>query len=124
MKALLIFVVAGSFFMQPTGSLKCYTCNTQVNNNNCKGQQNCDGIGQVCKTDVIGVVGLFNVISKECTASCDPYFSDFKVGRRNVSCCSTDLCNVNGASDFKMGYIQVALALSASLACILLRSRL
>ncbi|XP_061464056.1 prostate stem cell antigen [Rhineura floridana] len=122
MKALLIIVVAGSLFIQPTGSLQCYTCNTQVSNSNCKGSATCDGNARICKTDVIGVAGLFNVISKECAMSCDPYFKDFKVGMRNISCCATDLCNVNGASSFRMSCAQVAFAVFASFACILLRS--
>ncbi|KAH0617380.1 hypothetical protein JD844_015479 [Phrynosoma platyrhinos] len=123
MKALLICMLAGSLFIQPTGSLKCYTCNTQLNNANCQTSVNCEGNANVCKTDVVGVVGLFNVISKECASSCEPYFKDFTVGKRNISCCTADLCNINGAHGFSTNYkAQVALALFVSLVCIFLRS--
>ncbi|XP_062987287.1 prostate stem cell antigen [Elgaria multicarinata webbii] len=124
MKALLIFALAGSLFIQPTGSLKCYTCSTQVSNNNCKAPVNCDATAKACKTDVIAVVGLFNVISKECTSNCDPHFKDFTVGKRNITCCTTDLCNVNKAHSFSTNYAQVALAVFTSVACIFLKGGL
>ncbi|XP_062836014.1 prostate stem cell antigen [Anolis carolinensis] len=123
MKVLLICVLAGSFFIEPTGSLRCYTCNTQVNNANCQAMVNCEGNAKACKTDVVGVVGLFNVISKECSSDCEPYFKDFTVGKRNISCCAADLCNVNGAQGFGTNYkAQASLALFTSLASLLLRS--
>ncbi|XP_053104958.1 prostate stem cell antigen [Hemicordylus capensis] len=125
MKPLLIFVLAGSLFMHPAGSLKCYTCSMKLKNNDCQLQETCKAGANICKTEVIGAAGLFNLISKECTSSCEPYFKDFTVGKRNITCCTSELCNVNGASGIRMSYIlPVALAVVASFASAFLRSGL
>uniref|UniRef100_A0A6J0V5J9 Prostate stem cell antigen n=1 Tax=Pogona vitticeps TaxID=103695 RepID=A0A6J0V5J9_9SAUR len=124
MMPLLIFVLAGNVFIQSTGSIKCYTCNTQLDNGNCNKQVDCNQGAKACKTDVVGVVGLFNVITKECASECNPYFKDFTVGKRNISCCYTDLCNVNGTHAFRMNSVYVALAVLASFACVFLGNRL
>ncbi|NXI02193.1 PSCA protein, partial [Pachycephala philippinensis] len=84
-------------------SLQCYTCTSQLSNSNCMKTMDC-GEKDVCKTDVIRVVGLFSIISKGCDSSCDPSFQDFNVGNRNISCCSTDLCNVNAAGSVRSSY--------------------
>ncbi|KAF2977500.1 hypothetical protein EK904_004418 [Melospiza melodia maxima] len=51
-----------------------------------------------------GVVGLFSIISKGCDSSCDPSYQDFNVGNRNISCCSSDLCNANAAGSVRSSY--------------------
>uniref|UniRef100_A0A672TJI9 Snake toxin/toxin-like domain-containing protein n=1 Tax=Strigops habroptila TaxID=2489341 RepID=A0A672TJI9_STRHB len=48
------------------------------------------------------VIGLFSIISKGCDSSCDPLYQDFSVGNRNISCCSSDLCNVNAWHPLKV----------------------
>ncbi|NXS03686.1 PSCA protein, partial [Oxylabes madagascariensis] len=50
------------------------------------------------------VVGLLSVISKGCDSSCAEFHNDVNVGSRNVSCCSTDLCNVNAAGSVRSSY--------------------
>ncbi|NWX53730.1 PSCA protein, partial [Promerops cafer] len=84
-------------------SLKCYSCTSQLSNSNCQTEENC-GDKNVCKTDVIRVVGLFSIISKGCESSCEVSYKDFNVGNRNISCCSTDLCNVNAAGGVRSSY--------------------
>ncbi|NXS79396.1 PSCA protein, partial [Erpornis zantholeuca] len=81
-------------------SLQCYSCTSQLSNSNCLKKTDC-GEKDVCKTDVIRVVGLFSIISKGCESSCDPSYQDFNVGNRNISCCSSDLCNVNAAGSVR-----------------------
>ncbi|NXO29122.1 PSCA protein, partial [Cisticola juncidis] len=77
-------------------SLQCYSCKNQLSNSKCMTKEDC-GTKAVCKTDVIRVVGLFSIISKGCDSSCEESYSDFNVGNRNISCCSSDLCNINAA---------------------------
>ncbi|KAF7237178.1 Prostate stem cell antigen [Varanus komodoensis] len=124
MKVLLIFALAGSFFLQPTGSLKCYTCNNELSNKNCNTTKDCETSAKACKTDVIAVAQVINIITKECSASCESSLSNFTVGKRNISCCSTDLCNVSGAHSFRTSYGPVVLAVFTSLACLFLKGSL
>ncbi|NWI76247.1 PSCA protein, partial [Dryoscopus gambensis] len=84
-------------------SLQCYSCTSQLSNSKCLTKAEC-GEKDVCKTDVIRVVGLFSIISKGCDSSCDATYQDFNVGNRNISCCSTDLCNVNAAGSVRSSY--------------------
>ncbi|XP_067386101.1 prostate stem cell antigen-like [Emydura macquarii macquarii] len=117
MKTFLVILLAAVLCTEPGGSLQCYTCQTQLSNSKCLTNTTCASSSTACKTDVINVVGLFSIINKECTASCTPSYQDFTVGRRNVSCCSTNLCNVNGAGSAASGYATMAVGLSASLLC-------
>ncbi|NXH86274.1 PSCA protein, partial [Edolisoma coerulescens] len=84
-------------------SLQCYSCTSQLSNSKCLTKTQC-GENDVCKTDVIRVVGLFSIISKGCDSSCDTSYQDFNVGNRNISCCSTDLCNANVAGSVRSSY--------------------
>ncbi|NXA78654.1 PSCA protein, partial [Thryothorus ludovicianus] len=84
-------------------SLQCYSCTSQLSNSKCMVKKDC-GENNVCKTDVIRVVGLFSIISKGCDSSCETSYQDFNVGNRNISCCSTDLCNVNAAGSVRSSY--------------------
>ncbi|XP_068861680.1 prostate stem cell antigen-like isoform X2 [Aphelocoma coerulescens] len=84
-------------------SLQCYSCTSQLSNSKCMTKMEC-GEKNMCKTDVIRVVGLFSIISKGCDSSCDASYQDFNVGNRNISCCSSDLCNVNAAGSVRSSY--------------------
>ncbi|NXU88032.1 PSCA protein, partial [Xiphorhynchus elegans] len=84
-------------------SLQCYSCKSQLSNSKCLTKVNCSD-KEMCKTDVIRVVGLFSIISKGCDLACDASYQDFNVGNRNVSCCSSDLCNVNAAGSVRSSY--------------------
>ncbi|NXT73273.1 PSCA protein, partial [Zapornia atra] len=94
-------------------SLQCYSCKSQLSNSKCQTKETCKKTNEVCKTDVIRIVGLFNIISKGCDSSCESSYQDFSVGRRNISCCSSDLCNVNAASGVRYSY-GVAAGVAAS----------
>ncbi|NXK89691.1 PSCA protein, partial [Formicarius rufipectus] len=84
-------------------SLKCYSCKSQLSNSKCLTEAECGDKG-ICKTDVIRVVGLFSIISKGCESTCEATYQDFNVGNRNVSCCSSDLCNTNAAGSVRSSY--------------------
>ncbi|NXF74440.1 PSCA protein, partial [Sclerurus mexicanus] len=84
-------------------SLQCYGCKSQLSNSKCLTKVECSD-KEMCKTDVIRVVGLFSIISKGCDSTCESSYQDFNVGNRNVSCCSSDLCNVNAAGSVRSSY--------------------
>ncbi|NXJ82434.1 PSCA protein, partial [Trogon melanurus] len=102
-------------------SLQCYSCMSQLSNSKCQTEVDCKE-DQMCKTDVIRVVGLFNIISKGCDSSCEASYQDFKVGNRNISCCSTSLCNVNAAGSVRSSY-GLAAGIAASLLWISLNNQ-
>ncbi|XP_063156356.1 prostate stem cell antigen [Candoia aspera] len=124
MKAVLILLLAAVLFVQPNGSLRCYTCNAEFNMDNCNTAVTCKEKAKACKTDVINMVGFLNIISKECVSSCSMYYKDISVGKRNISCCSTDLCNAGGTSVFQTNSAQMAMAVLISFAGIVLGSLL
>ncbi|NXS30453.1 PSCA protein, partial [Pomatostomus ruficeps] len=84
-------------------SLQCYSCKSQLSNSKCLTKVDCSE-KEACKTDVIRVVGLFSIISKGCDSSCEVSYQDFNVGNRNISCCSSDLCNANAAGSVRSSY--------------------
>ncbi|NXF41521.1 PSCA protein, partial [Nyctibius bracteatus] len=84
-------------------SLQCYSCKSQLSNSNCKMKVDCE-TNETCKTDVIRIIGFLNIISKDCDSSCKPSYEDFSVGYRNISCCSSNLCNVNAAGSVRYSY--------------------
>ncbi|NXA94856.1 PSCA protein, partial [Melanocharis versteri] len=84
-------------------SLQCYSCSSQLSNSKCLTKKEC-GATDACKTDVIRVVGLFSIISKGCDSSCEVSYQDFSVGNRNISCCSSDLCNANATGSVRSSY--------------------
>ncbi|NWI31162.1 PSCA protein, partial [Sula dactylatra] len=88
-------------------SLQCYSCKSQLSNSNCQTKVDCKEM-EMCKTDVIRLRGFFNIISKGCDSSCEAQYQDFSVGSRNISCCSSDLCNVNAAGSVRYNYWMAA----------------
>ncbi|NXL63872.1 PSCA protein, partial [Chordeiles acutipennis] len=84
-------------------SLSCYSCTSQLSNSHCKKEVECKNT-EKCKTEVIRVAGVFNIISKGCDSSCKASYQDFNVGNRNISCCSSNLCNVNAAGSVRYSY--------------------
>ncbi|NXJ95881.1 PSCA protein, partial [Corythaixoides concolor] len=102
-------------------SLQCYSCMSQLSNSKCKTEVECKD-EETCKTDVIRVVGLFSIISKGCDSSCAPLYQDFSVGNRNISCCSSNLCNANAAGSVRGSY-GMAAGIAASVLWTFLNNR-
>ncbi|KFO80101.1 Prostate stem cell antigen, partial [Cuculus canorus] len=88
-------------------SLECYQCSSQLSNSKCKTKVTCEE-NEMCKTEVIRAIGLFSIISKGCDSSCQPKYEDFSVGNRNITCCSSNLCNANAAGSVRSSYGMVA----------------
>ncbi|KFU85552.1 Prostate stem cell antigen, partial [Chaetura pelagica] len=83
-------------------SLQCYSCSFQLSDSKCNTEDTICRANQTCKTDVIKVAFL-KIISKGCD-SCSPTFQDYGVSSRNVTCCTSDKCNVNAAGSVRSSY--------------------
>ncbi|XP_062041283.1 prostate stem cell antigen [Lepus europaeus] len=117
MKVLLLVLLATSLALQPGTALQCYSCEAQVSNQDCQTVKNCTEAETQCWTSRIRAVGLLRLISKGCTSHCVDDAENYYVGRKNVTCCSTDLCNASGAHGLRPA---AALGLLAVLGSLLL----
>ncbi|CAN8183656.1 unnamed protein product [Coccothraustes coccothraustes] len=104
MKAFLVLLLGALLCVDLGSSLQCYSCTSQLSNSKCQKPETCGENNNVCKTDVIRIVGLVSIISKGCDSSCEPSYQDFNVGNRNISCCSSDFCNANAAGSVRSSY--------------------
>ncbi|KAK6491289.1 prostate stem cell antigen-like [Huso huso] len=118
--ALLLLAFIGS-----RAALLCYQCTAALSNDACNtNTQNC-ATEDTCMTTVITVLGI-NTITKECAtnSACNAAVaSDVSVGAlggNKVTCCSMDLCNVNGSTTARLN----VLLLGASAALLFLVSRI
>ncbi|XP_069477848.1 lymphocyte antigen 6E-like [Ambystoma mexicanum] len=122
MKLFLSVLVAAVLCVEQACSLTCYTCTSQSSNSQCMTSSNCTSPENVyCETDVFNyLVGLS--ITKKCSASCAASSVTIAGVGITTTCCSTDLCNVSGATSVRISYL--ALAVTAGFICLLQRSRL
>ncbi|XP_017450598.1 prostate stem cell antigen isoform X2 [Rattus norvegicus] len=82
-------------------ALQCYSCTAQVSNRDCLNVQNCTLDQNSCFTSRVRTIGLLTFISKGCSSKCEDDTENYYVGKKNITCCSSDLCNVNGAHTLK-----------------------
>ncbi|XP_002759243.2 prostate stem cell antigen [Callithrix jacchus] len=97
MKAALLALLVTGLALKPGSALQCYTCRDQVSNENCLKVQNCTESETQCWTKRIRAIGLLTVISKGCSSHCEDDSQDYYVGKKNITCCDTNLCNASGA---------------------------
>ncbi|ETE59310.1 Prostate stem cell antigen, partial [Ophiophagus hannah] len=67
-----------------------------------------------------GLMGLLHIISKQCASSCTTYHKDIAILKRNISCCSTNLCNVGDISASPSNRAHMAMVAFTSLVCVVL----
>ncbi|KAM9626983.1 prostate stem cell antigen [Trichechus inunguis] len=108
MKAVFLALVAAGLVLQPGSALQCYSCKDKASNADCQHVQNCTSTETECYTEHIRAIGL-TVISKGCSSHCVEDSQDYLVGKKNVTCCSTDLCNISGAHALQPAAAAVAL---------------
>ncbi|XP_031525655.1 prostate stem cell antigen [Papio anubis] len=99
MKAVLLALLMAGLALQPGTALLCYSCKAQVSNEDCLNVENCRAAGSPIPGSRCspGAVGLLTVISKGCSSNCVDDSQDYYVGKKNITCCDTDLCNASGA---------------------------
>ncbi|XP_042555944.1 prostate stem cell antigen isoform X1 [Dipodomys spectabilis] len=117
MKAVLLVLVAAGVALQPGAALQCYSCTAQVSNQDCLNVKNCTQGQTQCWTSRVRAIGLVTLISKGCTSECVDDAENYYVGKKNITCCSTDLCNTSGAHALQPA---TALALLTMLGSLLL----
>ncbi|XP_015212854.1 prostate stem cell antigen-like [Lepisosteus oculatus] len=100
MKTGLAFLLLVSMSTLSVEALQCYVCSSTMSNTQCnQSPQNCT-TGDTCMTTVTNVLGL-HYITKECStagtcASAAATNVNLVIGGKQVTCCSTNLCNVSG----------------------------
>uniref|UniRef100_A0A0D9RA72 Prostate stem cell antigen n=1 Tax=Chlorocebus sabaeus TaxID=60711 RepID=A0A0D9RA72_CHLSB len=105
MKAVLLALLMAGLALQPGTALLCYSCKAQVSNEDCLNVENCTQPEEQCWTERILLAILrpaqgdsrASVISKGCSSNCVDDSQDYYVGKKNITCCDTDLCNASGA---------------------------
>ncbi|XP_007535420.2 prostate stem cell antigen [Erinaceus europaeus] len=113
MKAVLLFLLAAGWALHTGTALECYFCRGNTNGANCRSIQNCTREETQCQTERINAVGLLTIFNKGCSVNCKEEFKDYLVGKKNVTCCSTNLCNVSGTQ--ALSSVSVILALITTL---------
>nr|XP_035968654.1 prostate stem cell antigen isoform X3 [Halichoerus grypus] len=109
MKAVLLTLLAIGLALRPGTALQCFSCKAQVSNHDCQHVRNCTDSETYCWTEHIRAVGIATVISKGCSSHCVEDSQNYYVGKKNITCCSTDLCNANGAHALQPAAVTLAL---------------
>ncbi|XP_021515146.1 ly6/PLAUR domain-containing protein 2 isoform X1 [Meriones unguiculatus] len=83
-------------------ALQCYTCPDPVSASNCVTITTCHSDEIMCKTTLYSRDSVFpflgdSTVTKSCASRCEPSDVDGIGLTRPVSCCNSDLCNVDGA---------------------------
>ncbi|XP_046498230.1 prostate stem cell antigen [Equus quagga] len=109
MKAVLLALLLTGLALQPGTALQCYSCTAPVKIQDCQNVQNCTSSETQCRTEYIRAVGFLTVISKGCSSACVDDSQNYYAGEKNVTCCSTDLCNASGAHALRPAAISLVL---------------
>nr|XP_005897673.1 PREDICTED: prostate stem cell antigen [Bos mutus] len=109
MKALVLPLLAANLALQPGTALQCYSCEDQGNNEGCQRVQNCRTSAGPSMSVSEGI-SLLTVISKGCSSHCVEDSGNSFGSKKNIACCSTDLCNASRAQALQpAGVTQVLL---------------
>ncbi|XP_075776127.1 ly6/PLAUR domain-containing protein 2-like [Pelodiscus sinensis] len=115
MKVLLVALLAGLVCVERALTLQCYTCKEPTDLSACTTVTNCSEKATACKTTVLSVDSGYpffgNItVSKSCAETCVPSDPDGIGEAHPDSCCSTDLCNTDGAPGVRGSILGVTAA--------------
>ncbi|KAI1901581.1 hypothetical protein AGOR_G00035880 [Albula goreensis] len=104
-------------FFSSVHTLKCYVCSSTTTNENCNQEtKSCQAPLDTCMTTV-DTLGDIKAIVKQCAsaATCAGAASAASVNANGdgnrVTCCQTQLCNLNGATTAQLHTLLLALPL-------------
>uniref|UniRef100_A0A8C8RGV6 UPAR/Ly6 domain-containing protein n=1 Tax=Pelusios castaneus TaxID=367368 RepID=A0A8C8RGV6_9SAUR len=126
MKTFLLASLVALLCLQPAQSLMCFTCNDASSNWACMTPATCPDDANYCVTTYFGAsLGQSSgqSISKGCSSVCPSAGINIGIAAASVSCCSSSLCNISGASSVRVSYSVMAIAILTSFICIF-RARL
>ncbi|XP_053251147.1 lymphocyte antigen 6E-like [Podarcis raffonei] len=117
MKASFAILLAACLCVQRASSLVCWYCEGAESNWGCWRWQICSDSETSCATVYVGA-GLAGYSSQSITKGCVPVCPQMGVNlgfaATSVSCCSSFLCNINGASSVKTNHLILAAGIAAS----------
>ncbi|XP_027687417.2 lymphocyte antigen 6E-like [Chelonia mydas] len=117
MKAFLLALLVAILCVEQADSLVCFTCNEKSSNWACLAPAICPSDANYCVTTYLGAgIGGHSgqSISKGCVSVCPSFGINIGILAASVSCCSSFLCNISGASSVKVSYSVLAMAILAS----------
>ncbi|KFV50875.1 Ly6/PLAUR domain-containing protein 2, partial [Gavia stellata] len=108
-------------------TLQCYTCHEPTAVDKCLAIQNCTKNETMCKTTMYSLEEVYpfmgvSTVTKMCSSICIPSDVDGIGMTRPVSCCYSDLCNVDNAASLRTSFVPVGML--ASSLCSLFWTRL
>ncbi|XP_075776124.1 lymphocyte antigen 6E-like isoform X2 [Pelodiscus sinensis] len=116
MKAFLLALLAAALCAERAHSLFCFSCDDSASNWGCLRPVMCPSEANYCVTTYVGAgIGGYSrqSISKGCAPVCPSAGINLGVLAASISCCSSFLCNISGASSVKVSYTVLATALLA-----------
>ncbi|XP_065442410.1 lymphocyte antigen 6E-like isoform X1 [Chrysemys picta bellii] len=117
MKAFLLTLLVAVLCVEQAHSLLCFTCKDASSNWECLGSTTCQSDENYCVTTYVGAgIGGHSgqSISKGCASVCPNSGINIGIAAASVSCCSSSLCNISGATSVKVSYSVLAMAILAS----------
>ncbi|XP_030409771.1 lymphocyte antigen 6E-like [Gopherus evgoodei] len=117
MKAFLLTLLVAVLCVEQAHSLVCFTCKDASSNWDCLASTTCQSDENYCVTTYFGAgIGGHSgqSISKGCASVCPSGGINIGIAATSVSCCSSFLCNISGATSVKVSYSVLAMAILAS----------